>query len=257
MIWYFSATGNSKMIADILSRETGETCASVGKALQSGRFPDGEEEEKVLGFVMPVCFWGLSSAVLEFLENAAFRLAADSYVYAVFSYGSAAGAAGAFLTEALREKGIRLDAVFSVRTADTYVPVYSVRDAEAARKVTEAAARDAKDVARRILSGECGDFSAGRMPVPMARTFYRNYGRMRETKNFLTGEECKGCGVCARVCPVRAIAMRDGRPAFVKERCALCFACLHRCPEGAIGYKRKNRHGQFVNPYAGDDGGCF
>lgn len=257
MIWYFSATGNSKMIAEILARGTGERTGSIGKALRGGRIPQGEDGDDVLGFVMPVCFWGLSAAVLEFLEGASFRVPEDAYVYAVFAYGSAAGMAGPQLTEVLKKKGIRLDAVFSVRTTDTFVPVYSVRDADAARKTTEAAAAAAEQLVPRVLSKERGDFAAGRMPAPMARAFYKNYGRARETGNFTVGAECAGCGVCERVCPVRAIGMKDGRPVFVKETCALCLACLHRCPNGAIGYRRKNRHGQFVNPFAGDDGGCF
>ena len=46
-------------------------------------------------------------------------------------------------------------------------------------------------------------------------------------------EECVECGLCARLCPVQVIELRDGRPRFGKG-CALCLRCLHACPQEAI-----------------------
>lgn len=46
-------------------------------------------------------------------------------------------------------------------------------------------------------------------------------------------ERCAGCGLCARICPVGSVELRDGRPDFA-DRCMLCIRCLHNCPQEAI-----------------------
>jgi len=46
-------------------------------------------------------------------------------------------------------------------------------------------------------------------------------------------QNCNGCGICERICPVHNIHMNAARPTW-DDRCVSCFACLHWCPEEAI-----------------------
>jgi ferredoxin len=50
-------------------------------------------------------------------------------------------------------------------------------------------------------------------------------------------EQCEGCGLCAQLCPVDNVEMRDGRPCF-GDQCVLCIRCLHACPQEAIQISR-------------------
>ncbi len=47
-------------------------------------------------------------------------------------------------------------------------------------------------------------------------------------------EKCTGCGVCAAICPYRAIGMTDGRAEHDGQACFLCSHCLAVCPVEAI-----------------------
>jgi ferredoxin len=48
-------------------------------------------------------------------------------------------------------------------------------------------------------------------------------------------EDCNGCGICSRICPVNNIEMIGERPVW-QHRCEQCFACLHWCPLEAVQF---------------------
>ena len=46
-------------------------------------------------------------------------------------------------------------------------------------------------------------------------------------------EQCKGCGLCSKSCPVGNIVMQAGKPLYGKQ-CTLCLRCVYACPNTAI-----------------------
>ncbi len=54
----------------------------------------------------------------------------------------------------------------------------------------------------------------------------------------LDRKRCVGCGICAEICPAKAISMSHGTPAFDLSACIRCFCCQEMCPEGAIHVRR-------------------
>jgi dissimilatory sulfite reductase (desulfoviridin) alpha/beta subunit len=47
-------------------------------------------------------------------------------------------------------------------------------------------------------------------------------------------EKCDDCGICAEVCPDRAITVNHNPPVFDLNKCLGCLKCRDICPEGCI-----------------------
>mgnify|MGYP000852728266 FL=1 len=56
---------------------------------------------------------------------------------------------------------------------------------------------------------------------------------------------CKGCGICVAFCPVKALALKNGKVAMVDvDKCTQCGMCELRCPDYAIYLRRKKNEKQ-------------
>ena len=247
MIFYFSATGNCKYVADRAAAVTGDECVSIAECMKARKFAFTPGKDESVGIISPVYFWGLPVIVSEFLEK--LELGKPAYLWFAATYGTTSGQSGHFAAEHLRKKGLTLDARFSVRMPDTWTPIFDLSDKEKVRQINLAAEPQIDGLIRRVCNRDRGDFMRMKVPMLAVRLYNPSYARMRRTANFVVKDSCIGCGLCERNCPASAIELRGGKPTWVKEKCAMCLACLHRCPKFAIQYGSKTaRHGQYIHP---------
>ncbi|MDD5129552.1 MAG: LdpA C-terminal domain-containing domain [Candidatus Omnitrophica bacterium] len=67
-------------------------------------------------------------------------------------------------------------------------------------------------------------------------------------KALITGQKCKACGLCQKVCQQKAILPEGNKYAVIKTRCIGCGACAEVCPVAAISFTTENKDLNLVLP---------
>ena len=251
MIFYFSATGNSKYAAERIASATEDRLIFIRDAIRSRSYQYDVSHETRIGFVVPTYFQGLPSILTFFLDKLRLSGYTDQYVYVVLTCGETTGDAAGQMAKRLKGKGITLSAQFGVPMVDNYVPMFRIPEDMEIEETLDRAEEYIDDAARAIRALGIGDYNRCQGKAPGLRTAaaYPLYAHGRATKPFLVTDACVKCGLCQEICPCGAITLFSGKPAWTKPRCVLCMGCLHRCPTKAIRWKSPDEdQGRYYNP---------
>jgi len=244
MIFYFTATGNSKFIAERLAAQTGSQIADIAERIRAGRYSYKLADGEATGLVVPVYFYGIPIIVEEFLRK--LDVPQGCYTYAILNCGGTTADAGRYIRRLLP-----IDAEFGIVMVDNYVPMYKTASDEEKQARLDRAELAIDEISRRVQDRSPGVFNDCKGPFPrlVSRAAYPLYKYGRKTDQFSVNESCTGCGLCEKICPRQAITLESGCPAWTVPRCETCLGCLHRCPVAAINYGKKSAgHGRYVNP---------
>lgn len=248
MIFYFSATGNSRHVADRLQEKFGGEKVSIGDAARRKRFSFEPEHNEKIFFVMPVYFFGLPSVVKEFLEKLELR-GEKCDGCAILTYGGKPGAADKMFIKYAEKKNCNIKAVYRVKMPDNCVTFFNAPGEEEQKHILDDAEKTIDKIIELAEQDFAGGTESGVSATVLTKVAHPFYDRFRNTAKFTVEENCIGCGLCQMVCPSDAISMEDGVPYWTEDKCCWCLGCINRCPVKAIQYgeKTKNR-GRYINP---------
>ena len=248
MIYYFSATGNSRHAAKVIAQKLGDTAADIVEVMKSGNF--GSAEDDYTGFVFPVYFWGLPEIIKRFTSMPEVKKTLGKYVFAVITCGANTGNADKMFSKSL---GRRLDYSYSLRMPDNYVIMYDPCAKEKAQKFLRHAHKELDSVCADLRERKKSRGGSTQGGIKSAFV-YMLYNPFRKTKKFYADEKCISCGLCEKVCPDNVIKIEGGKPVWTKNKCQHCTACINRCPKAAIQYGKGTKERRRYNYEATVDG---
>ena len=245
MIYYFSATGNSKHVANRLAEALNESVTPVLDVLNLGI---KVEDQMIL--VYPNYCGGVPSVIREFLQKNIFQISKDAKLILVITYGNNTGASASIASKYFKKNtGRTFDAMYSVKMPDNWTPVFDLTNAEEVAETNRKADEEIDSIIRKIKMGVDGDHVNDNLGQFMEVVYPGFYKTLSKTSHLHVEDTCIGCGLCAKNCPVNAIEMVGGKPTWTKKTCAMCLGCLHRCTKFSIQYDDKTKdHGQYLHP---------
>jgi len=239
MIFFFSGCGNSRLIALALAKQLSEKLVFIPEAAAKGEYSVDLSVGASLGFVFPVYCWAPPTPVLDFVE----RLQVENrgrYTYVVTTYGDEAGQTEKLFRKALEKyTGLHLDAAYGLVMPETYVNFRNMdvdSDDVARAKINSAISKIPSIAARIKCHTTCSDIKVGKnawLKSHLVRRYF--YRHLVDDSKFHVTDDCTGCGLCSKVCPLGNIRMMSGTPCWMGN-CVTCNACYHNCPVHAIRF---------------------
>lgn len=260
MILYFSGTGNSKAVAQMLAGILGETARPIQPSMRGGKVEIPSADPHLI-WIFPIYSWGVPPYVLDVMRSVDLDgIKPSTPHHAVVTCGDDCGLADRMWRKAMQSRRWLPGSMMSVQMPNNYVSMkgfdvdsqaveaeklnaYPGRVAEIARMIEES------DRTRNYLT----DIVRGSFAWIKTRVIYPWFVRnaMNPAK-FSVTESCIACGKCARWCPLGNITMQGTdskvKPCWGKD-CAGCLGCYHICPTHAIDFAKATRNkGQYINP---------
>lgn len=250
MIFYFSGTGNSLFAAKQIAKVQGEQLISIARELERecSVFEYEFNENDLLGFVFPVYAWRPPEIVTDFISR--LKVSGRPYIFFLSTCGDDEGNTTHIIRKNLSKKGLSVDSAFTLIMPNNYIIGFDVDEKDVETEKLQKANQRIESINSIISKRQKGVFEIipGKFPVIKSAVINPLFNRFaRSTKSFYATDECTGCRICEKVCPLHTIKV-DKKPLWSKS-CTQCLACIHRCPVSAIQYgKMTVNKGRYIHP---------
>lgn len=235
-VFYFSGTGNTKKIAELYKTELERGDNSVDMfvlPLDEAVDIDGYD---LVGVGYPVHGFNAPQVVLDFVKSLGKRKKNDIKTKA-FVFKTSGEPVKMIRASSLRLISLMKSRGLDVKNEYGYVMPYNI-----IFRHTDSAAYKMWETAKKLVPLDCAEIISG-TPRKEKRVFMgrfiswvvriEHFGARFNGRFFKVKGECVGCGKCASSCPMKNIAMKDGKPKFGKS-CAMCMRCSFYCPKNCI-----------------------
>lgn len=242
MILYFSATGNSRYVAERIAKETKDDIVSLNLLMKQDKHDALISETKPFVFVCPTYAWRLPRLVEDYIRKTTFKGSRKAYF--VLTYGGETASASNHVNKLCQYKDWDLQGYAQVKMPDNYLVMFPGVDKATVKQINKAAEPIINQILEDINNGYSISSRDENGVVSRLKSGFINsifYRFIINAEGFHIEEtKCVSCGKCVELCPLNNIILTDGKPQW-GTHCTHCMACLHRCPTEAIEYKKKTQ----------------
>lgn len=237
-IYYFTGTGNSLYVA----KKTAENlaCDSVIAIADEIKKDNISCDSDIIGIITPLYCSGLPEIVSDFLKK--ISLKKESYLFLFITAGNPSSSAAIYeASKILKKKQIIISLGAAFKMPDNAILFFNpVQQSNSEKLKLDSKLRE---LSLSILSGvKQRPFEF--IPLILTAYIFKHFVKKLD-KHFKVSNTCNGCSLCSKVCPVKNISMKNGKPNWNKN-CQLCLACINACPSKSINWgkltQNKNRY---------------
>lgn len=239
IIYYFSATGNTKWAAnkfkDNFKKE--DIVVEVKSMEKADNVELAGYDFIVIG--TPVHAEAAPKFVMDFIDKLPEGQGMKAIVYS--TQGANSAAAADIISDVLEKKGYTIMVQTYIKMSNNYY--FGVGKEPTPEKITKNLTEAEKKISRvtsEFIKGNQYKNCVSLIRIAMGKITGKSFNRYlpKISTKLTSTDECTKCGLCLRNCPHKNITFENGHAVF-HTYCMMCTRCIHICPKNAIRYKGK------------------
>lgn len=232
---YFSGTGNSKYALEVFLQSYDRE-AKAFSIEEDSVIEEVNAHEEII-FSYPVQYSTVPKILRDFvMENE--KLWRNKKVFIIATMGLFSGDGAGILGRLLQKCGAELIGGLHLKMPDSIGDekvlkrpmeknIQLVRNAESKLRKAANAVKEGNPPQEGIglLCRMAGFFGQ--------RLYFGHKTKAYTDKLKIDAQKCVGCGKCAKICPMKNLALVEGKVA-AGNQCTMCYRCVNYCPKQAI-----------------------
>ena len=240
IIFYFSATGNSKYISELFAENMNCGCYSIEENLNFESFIKSND---TIAFCYPIYFSRVPRIMREFADRYMDLLKNKKLIIFCTQQILSGDGARAFADLFPRDY---IEVIYAEHffMPSNVAPIST--DKNKIKKYTQKVVPKMQIVCNNIKNNKIKKrgFSVGSRALGLIQAPLLPPAERKANRDIKIFDDCTGCGLCVSACPMKNLYIEDNT-VLNNHNCTVCYRCINKCPQKAINFFNKKIKKQY------------